>query len=168
MSGDNPISTSDMEDGIEIPVFEAVIRPYRSLGGMGLLIVLGAVGLVSLIASIPFMLLGAWPVAGFFGLDLLGLYIALRINNARARAVEHVIVTRVELLVRRIDPRGRMAEWRANPRWTRLERDIHPEFGVMRLVLVSRGERRDVGATLSTHERADFGNALAAALVRAR
>lgn len=168
MSSDNPVSTLSGLEEAETPVFEAVIRPYHSLSGMGLVIVLGAVCLVSLIASIPFVMMGAWPVAGFFGLDILGLYIAFRINNARARAVEQIIVTRVELLLRRIDPRGRMAEWRANPRWTRLERDVHPEFGVMRLILVSRGERRTVGATLSADERADFGDALAAALVRAR
>lgn len=168
MSADNPVSTSPDEDEAEAPVFEAIIRPYHSLSGRGLVLVLGAVCLVSLVVSIPFMMMGAWPVAGFFGLDLLGLYIALRVNNARARAIEQVIVTRVELLLRRIDPRGRRSEWRANPRWTRLERDIHPEFGVMRLILVSRDERMLVGATLSTDERADFGNALADALVRAR
>jgi len=44
-----------------------------------------------------FLIMGAWPVFGFFGLDALLIYWAFRINYARAAAYEVVTVTPVEL-----------------------------------------------------------------------
>ena len=55
-------------EAAEKPVFDATITPHRSLGQDGFRIVMTLVCLISVAASIPFMVLGAWPVAGFFGL----------------------------------------------------------------------------------------------------
>ena len=41
------------------------------------------VAAASLVASIPFVVLGFWPVAGFYGLDVLLLWLALRASLAR-------------------------------------------------------------------------------------
>ena len=67
---------SEIADASQRPVFDATITPHRSLGQNGFRIVMTLVCLASVISSLPFVLLGAWPVAGFFGLDFLGLYIA--------------------------------------------------------------------------------------------
>ena len=39
---------------------------------------------------------------------------------------------------------GKAAEWTLNPVWTRLDRETHDEFGLLKLFLVSRalGEAR--------------------------
>ena len=68
----------------EAPVFAAVIRPHRSLGANGLRIVMTLFCLATIGASLPFIVAGFWPVGGFFGLDLVALYLAFRINNRRA------------------------------------------------------------------------------------
>ena len=39
-----------------------------------------AIGAVSFVAGVVFLLMGAWPVFGFFGLDVLLLYWAFRLN----------------------------------------------------------------------------------------
>ena len=61
-----------------------------------------------------------------------------------------------------------MTEWRANPLWVRLDRDVHEEFGVQSLHLVSRGERRPIAGFLGPDEKESFSAALQAALVAAR
>ena len=81
--------------------------------------------------------MGAWPVFGFFGLDVLAVYWAFRINFRRARATEEISVTPSELRVRRVSHRGHVAEWVLNPLWVQLDQKIHAEFGIERLYLVS-------------------------------
>ncbi|MBV9079370.1 MAG: DUF2244 domain-containing protein, partial [Methylobacteriaceae bacterium] len=116
-------------------------------------------------AAIRVITLGFWPVTGFLGLDLLGLYVAFRINYRRARAFEEIRLTPGEIQFRKVSHRGETREWRMNPLWTRLVRETHEEFGLQRLALVSRGERVDIARELSPGERAhfadEFGRALA-------
>lgn len=73
-------------DRFEQPVFSAVIRPHRSLSLRGFRILMVLVCLVSVAASLPFLIMGFWPVAGFFGLDFLGLYIAFRVSYRQGEA----------------------------------------------------------------------------------
>ncbi len=153
-----------LADPAERPVFAAVIRPHRSLGPSGFRIVMTLCCLAMVVSSIPFIVLGFWPVGGFFGLDLLALYAAFRINYRRARAFEEVVLTPIELMFRQVTHRGHAREWRLNPLWTKLDREQDDEFGLQKLALISRGERVVIARDLSPPERetlaADFGRAL--------
>lgn len=149
------------------PVFAATITPHRSLTPAGFRLTMTLICLVMVAATVPFMALGAWPVLGFGGLDVLALYIAFKVNFRAGRGVEEVVVTPIELMLRRITP-GTRKEWRFNPLWTRLERKETAEFGVEQLALVSRGQRVTVGAWLSPPERATFAEALSRALAQVR
>ncbi len=80
-----------------------------------------------------FFLLGAWPVVGFLGLDVVLVYWAFRANFRSAAAFEEVIVTPSRLRVRRVGHRGQVSEWTLNPCWTQLVRDAHEEFGLLHL-----------------------------------
>src|SRR5215468_60990 len=123
----------------EPALFSAVVTPHRSLSHAGFLIVMAAVGGVSFVAGTVFLLLGAWPVFGFFGLDVLLVYWAFRANYRAAAAYEEVTVTPTELRVRKVSHRGRVSEWSFNPLWVRLEHDRHDEFGLQGLFLVFSG-----------------------------
>ena len=149
-------------------LFSALLTPHRSLNRTGFLAVMAFVGVVSFAAGLAFLLMGAWPVLGFFGLDLLAIYWAFRINFRRARASEEILVTPSELRVRRISHRGHVMEFVLNPLWVQLDRKIHAEFGIEKLYLVSRGRRIAIASFLGPDEKASFANALAAALQAAR
>ncbi|MGX5735392.1 DUF2244 domain-containing protein [Bosea thiooxidans] len=155
-------------DASQRPVFDATITPHRSLGQNGFRIVMTLVCLASVISSIPFVMLGAWPVAGFFGIDVLALFIAFHVNFRDARAFERIVVTPLEVLLRKVSHHGREAIWRSNPAWTRLERESDEDFGLLGLTLVSRGRSVAVASALSPHERSGFADALGAALASAR
>ena len=86
--------------------------------------------------------MGAWPVFGFFGLDVLVIYWAFRINFRRAKAIEEISVTPSELRVRRVSHRGHVVEWVLNPLWVQLDQKTHAEFGIEKLYLVSQGPPR--------------------------
>jgi uncharacterized membrane protein len=152
----------------EPTLFSAIITPHRSLGGVGFFVLMGVVSVVSFAAGMVFLLMGAWPVFGFFGLDVLLIYWAFRINYRRALAYEEVMLTATELRVRKVSHRGRVAEWTLNPLWVRLDRDTHAEFGIERLFLVSRGRKLPIAGFLSPPEKESFADALGAAIGEAK
>ena len=149
-------------------IFSAVITPHRSLGPTGFAVLMLGVAGVSFVTGIAFVLMGAWPIFGFFGLDVLALYWAFRVNYRSAKAYEEVTVTACELIVRKVSHRGRVRQWTLNPLWVRLERIVHDEFGIERLFLVSHGERLPIAAFLGPNEKAGFAVELTRALSEAR
>jgi uncharacterized membrane protein len=152
----------------EHKIFSAVITPHRSLTPRGFLIFMLCIGGLSFISGMSFLLRGAWPVFGFFGLDVLLVYWAFRANFRAARAYEEVTVTASELTVRKVSHRGGVREWTLNPLWVRLERIVHEEFGIERLSLVSRGQRLTIAGFLGPAEKASFAQALSDALGEAK
>jgi uncharacterized membrane protein len=158
----------DNDPYAEPTIFSARITPHRSLGRLGFLVLMLAFGGVSFIAGMVFLIAGAWPVLGFFGLDVLLLYWAFRVSYRSALAYEEVTVTPSELKVRKVSSRGHVAEWTLNPLWTRLDQQVHAEFGIERLFLVMRGRRLAIANALGPAEKEDFAAALGAALSEAR
>jgi uncharacterized membrane protein len=156
--------TADNDD----PIFSAVITPHRSLGTRGFVVLMGAVAAISFVAGMVFLMAGAWPVFGFFGIDVLLIYWAFRANYRAAAAYEQVTVTASELTVRKVSRRGQAREWSFNPLWVRLDREILDEFGIQRLFVVSRDRRLAIAGFLAPDEKEDFAAALSAALGEAR
>jgi uncharacterized membrane protein len=152
----------------EPELFSALLTPHRSLNRTGFIVVMGFVSAVSFVAGVAFLMMGAWPVLGFFGLDVLAIYWAFKVNFRSARAREEISVTPTELRVRRISHRGQVAEWVLNPLWVRLDQQVHEEYGVERLYLVSKGRHVSIGRFLGPDEKASFAKALNAALLAAR
>src|SRR6266403_3431473 len=152
----------------EPTLFSALLTPHRSLNRTGFLVLMAFLTAVSFAAGVAFLLMGAWPVFGFFGLDVLAIYWAFRINFRRARACEEILVTPSELRVRRVSHRGHVAEWVLNPLWVQIDQKAHAEFGIEKLYLVSRGRRLAIASFLGPDEKASFIKALSTALQTAR
>src|SRR5258708_35984012 len=144
-------------------LFSALLTPHRSLNRTGFLVLMGFIGAVSFAAGIAFLLMGAWPVLGFFGLDVLAIWWAFRINFRHARATEEISVTPSELRVRRVSHRGHVVEWVLNPLWVPLDQKTHAAFGIERLYLVSKGRRVCIARFLGPDEKASFAKALTTA-----
>jgi uncharacterized membrane protein len=163
------IAGNDFDAGVAQPeLFSALLTPHRSLNRTGFLVLMVFISVVSFAAGLAFLLMGAWPVFGFFGLDLLAIYWAFRVNFMRGRASEQIWMTPSELRVRRVSHRGHVVEWVLNPLWVRLDQKTHAEFGIEKLYLVSKGRRVSIAGFLGPDEKASFANALLAALQAAR
>jgi uncharacterized membrane protein len=149
-------------------LFSALLTPHRSLSRTAFLVLMGFVGVISFAAGVAFWLMGAWPVFGFFGLDALAIYWAFKINFRHGKAMEEIRITPSELRLRRVSHRGQAVEFVLNPLWVQLDQEIHDEYGVEKLYLLSRGRRVSVGSFLGPDEKASFAKALNAALQAAR
>ncbi len=167
MTADNTIS-GEHPGELEPTIFSATITPHRSLGQTGFVVLMIVFGGVSFCTGIAFLLMGAWPVFGFFGLDVLLLYGAIRLNNRHAAAYEEVKVTPSALTVRKVSHRGKSREWVLNPLWVRLDRETIEEFGIARLFLVMRDKQLTIASFLGPDEKESFAKALGNALNEAR
>jgi uncharacterized membrane protein len=152
----------------EAPILALRLTPHRSLDPAAVRVLMAATFAASAIVSLPFYLVGAWPIVGFLGLDVALLYFAFRANFRAARAYEDFHLTYLELLFARANARGARREWRFNPAWVRLERVDHVEFGPQKLSLVSRGRRWEVARFLGPDQKAEFAATFAAGLAQAR
>jgi uncharacterized membrane protein len=150
------------------PLFSTRLHPHRSLTQRNFLVLMMAFSGCAFFSSLPFVIVGAWPVAGFMGLDVLIFYLAFRANFRAAGAYEDVRVTPVELLIAKVSARGARREWRFNPSWVRLEREELEEFGTQKLAVISRGRRLEIASFLGPDAKADLADGLNRALAQAR
>ncbi|MFD2238734.1 DUF2244 domain-containing protein [Aureimonas populi] len=152
----------------DAPIFSALLTPYRSLGRKGFNRLMIGLGLVSAALGAGFVAKGAWPVIGFFGLDVLILWLAFRASYRSGRAREEVSVTRTELLIRKVSPAGKVQEARYNPFWTRFLVSRHEEIGVTGMAVTGKGRTTEIGAFLNPADRESFAVAFGRALSTAR
>lgn len=168
MSTGNEIERGQSDSEPEPRIFSARLTPHRSLNRTGFLAVMLFLSAVSFVTGLMFLMMGAWPVFGFFGLDVLVIWWAFKVNFRAARASEEIVVTPSELRVRRVSHRGQVAEWTFNPLWVRLDQEVDEDFGIEHLYLISRGRRLLIAGFLGPEEKASFYNGLVEALNAAR
>lgn len=149
-------------------IFAATLRPHRSLSRGGFLFLMAVIGGLWFLTGLYFVSLGAWPVIGFVGLDVLAIWIAFKLNYRAGRAYEEVEVSRSAAVIRKVDPSGRAQELRFSPLWARLELQEIEDEGVARIIVRTRGERVTIGTFLNPEDRTSFARAFGAALAAAR
>ena len=150
------------------PFFKALLLPHRSLGRTGFMVLMGALTFGWIFTGVIFLSHGAWPIFGFFGLDVIGLYIAFRVNYRAARAREEVSVSRTSLDIRKTAPSGKSEQYHFNPFWARFAVSRHNEIGITDMAVVSREKSVPIGSFLNPDDRESFATAFSRALATAR
>jgi uncharacterized membrane protein len=134
-------------------VFDARLTPHRSLPERGFVILMAAICVVSFTAGLVFFLVGAWPVIGFLGLDVVLIYVAFRVNYRRGTMYETLRLTPGSLTIDRVNHWGERRQWRFQPHWLQVLIDDPPRHD-SQLVLRSHGESLAIGGFLTDEERA--------------
>ena len=147
--------------------FRAVLTPYRSLGPTGFIVLMVALGAVSFITGIAFLMIGAWPVLGFFGLDVTLVYVAFKLNYRSGRLYETLDLTPSQLTWTRVHPSGRREQFDCNPYWARVALREWPD-GRTDLRLIAQGRELIFGRFLNDDERRELATAIKGALIDAR
>ena len=152
-------------DGRNTNTWCATLTPHRSLGRGGFWTVMALVVTINVVVGVVFAAMGAWPVAGFAGLDVLLIWLAFRINFADARQAERIHISDHDVTWERYDRRGRRETRNMVRRWTRVELAFDAERELVgALHLVSGPNRIEIGHFLSQDERKSLAAALKAAL----
>jgi len=147
--------------------FERVLLPYRSLPPRGFNLLMLVLGAISLAVGVTFVSMGAWPVCGFFGLDVLLVYVAFRLSYRSARQRETLRLADEEFTVERVGIRGDRRFWRFQPFWLRVVYEERPDES-NRLSLTSHGQSLAIGAFLPPPMRREVAGSVRDALARWR
>ena len=110
-----------------------------------------------------FWWLGAWPIAGFNGVEITAALLLLRHNVRAARANEVILLSPATLRVVRTAADGTRTEQELPPAWLRVDLQDRPGR-VPGLFLAAHGTRVEVGASLGEPEKLDLARALREAL----
>ena len=146
-------------------VWQATLTPHRSLNREGFYVLMGLVILVNLVVAGMFVALGAWPIAGFAGLDVLLVWWAFKVNFADARKLERISITEHELVLDRLSEKHLPEQQRFVRRWVKVELEEDRERELIgRLLLISGRTRVAVGEFLAPEERRTLAQALKSAL----
>jgi uncharacterized membrane protein len=146
----------------EAPIFQATVRPHRSLTRRGVFIVIGCMLAASLTVTSLMALLGAWPVVGFNGADIALAIFLFWLNIRAARAVEIISLHASTLKISRTDVHGRQETLSLAPYWLNIV--LEERTGtVPKLLLSSHGAQTEIARQLGDAEKRD----LAASLTRA-
>ncbi len=165
-----PIATAaDTAGGNQsLPATQFVLHHHRSLSPRGFLMLMAALSFVSFVTGVAFCMIGAWPVMGFFGLDVALVYFAFRLNYKSGRAYEIVDLSPELLTLTRVRPGGEKQAYEMNPYWARVSLTTDRPDGRTSLRIVAQGRELLLGHFLTDEERRDFAQALAGALNTAR
>lgn len=159
---------TERQEPADVRIFATRLIPHRSMSPRAANWLIIVFGCVSAAVSLPFYWLGAWPVIGFLGFDVLVLFVAFKVSFRSAEAYETLLVTPLVLEFVKVSPYGARQVWRFNPVWVRIEEQADDELGTERVALVSRGDSVEVGGFLGPEQKAALARDLSAALSKAR
>ena len=143
----------------KIPILNIILYPHRSLSPKGFLILMLCIIFVSFSIGAFFMLKGAWPVFGLFGLDVLLIYIAFKVNYHNAKRYEKIRLWENSLIIKKKSDNGKSNTWKFNPYWVRLEMK-KSQSRSSDLNLSSHGKTISIGSFLSNQEKEEVANTL--------
>ena len=146
---------------------DAVLEPSRSLTPRGFSRVMLVLGGMSFLSSLLFLSIGAWPVMGFMGLEMLLLWLVFRFSFRAQTARTYVRVTAEAVDVRKIDGWGRERRARLAAHFARVEFD-RAAHGSNALRVATSNRAYPVGEFLTPRERESFARRLAQAISDAR
>eukprot|EP01037_Dinobryon_pediforme_P008174 gene8174-8258_t len=161
-------ANNEPHHGVHASLFQQRLNPHRSLNRRQFRVLMVVFALLTSSITIPFFMIGAWPVIGFLGLDILLVYLAFRASFRSARAYEEISLNVLELHVARVSARGERRDWRFNPRWVRLNVEEDEDFGILRLSLQFSGQSLEIGRFLAPIERENFVKSFRNALYKAQ
>lgn len=152
----------------QTPLFAALLTPHRSLSPQGIRWTIAITCVFASIPGIAFFAMGAWPVVGLLGLDVLALYWALTASLKDKDAFEEITLWPDALDIRHVSAKGEEKSISFNPFYVRLSIVRDGENRVIALKLATREKQTEIGRFLTPHDKDQFAAAFADALYRAR
>lgn len=132
--------------------YSITARPNNSLSPMATLCVFSIISLITLIFSLGFVLIGAWPVLPFAGTELLALGLGFYHIWRHTGDFERLTMDDDKVIVETHEP-GRDKRVELSGYWARVVLDCMPDGYCRRLALRSHGREVEFGRHMTSEER---------------
>jgi uncharacterized membrane protein len=141
--------------------------PYRSLSLRGFRIFMAVLASLMSIIATGFFLLGAWPVIGFLGAEILIVWFAFKMNYRAGQLVEKVEITPSYVQITRTNWRGNETQICLDSPWVRAEL-LEEQEHRPKLFLCAHAQQMEIGSFMPPVEKNALAKALNDALMRVR
>ncbi len=131
---------------------DVTVLPYRSLSKKGFRTLMLIVSAIFFVIGVFFWYIGAWPVFGFLGLDVLLLYYAFKINYKSGEITESLKLIKENLQITRNFPSGTEQKWNLEPYWTKVEIS-NPRINQYNLIVKSKEKVVMIGSFLNYYDK---------------
>ncbi|GAC1331671.1 MAG: hypothetical protein NVS9B2_04890 [Steroidobacteraceae bacterium] len=129
------------------------LAPNCSLKPAGAVLFFASTCLFSLGFALFFVSQGCWPVLPFWGLEMLGLGVALWLSMRRRQCWQTVLITDSQISLVTHSPQGAQKQELAR-HWAKVRLRSPPRrHGLSRLTIESRGRAYEVGSFLTEEDR---------------
>lgn len=154
-----------MSEGKTTSRWSVTLTPHRSLSREGFVALMSLFAGINIVGGMLFFVVGAWPIAGFMGLDVLLLWWALRVNFEDAQRAERIEILDDLVTLQRMSAQGARETLEFNRRWLKVDLEFDEAREIVgRLLLSYRGALTEVGSFLGADERTSLSKALRQAL----
>ncbi len=141
-------------------ILNIVLNPNRSLTKSTFYLIIILLLIISISVGFFFYTLGAWPVIGFFGIDILFFTLIFYFHNKSLKISERIILTKNEMIIEKIKPFGKNLIVKfAPPNWINItiKKSI---YNKSRLIIHSHGSAIFVGDFLTKVEKIQLADSL--------
>ena len=144
-------------------LFEVYLSPSVATRILAIRWILMSFGGICVLVGVIFAVIGAQPVLGFMGFEIILLFAAYRFCVRNTRMSEQLKLSNRHLIFRCIDRDGNISITNFEPRWLNVE--LYKVKGISsHIILTSKGRVRKVGAFLSPKEQLKLLHTLEQAL----
>lgn len=147
------------------PDFELNLKlfPQRSLKPEHFSKMLLVLIVICTLASIRFIIVGAWPVVLFLGADVVALWFAFFLSYRRGRIFETVQLSKTDLIITKSDANGQVTSTRFEPYWAHVS--LSTIGADKNILIISHHDKRvEIGDFLVPHERRQLAEKISDAL----
>ena len=134
-------------------IFDAILKPYASLSSYGFLTFMLTLIIISCSIGIVFSILGAWPVLGFFGLEIFIIYQAFKYNYRDSKRIENITLTGNDIVIERVSHKGESRIFRLQTYWMKVDYRLSKTTRCGELILRSHGKAIEIGRFLTPREK---------------
>ena len=146
---------------IEPEIWSVTLRPNSSLTREGFIAIMAILVCLNLSAGIMFLSIGAWPIMGFMGLDVLLVWWAFRRNFSYAKRSEHISIAGDVVKLQRFPVAGPIVLLEFNRRWLKVELEFDTAREIVgRLFFAYRGKLIEFGSFLGSDDRQSLAKLL--------
>ena len=108
----------------ESPVYlDAELTPNQSLSRSAFYVVMAIVVGINVMSAISFLAVGAFPIVGFLGLDILAVWLAFKMCFRQQKQKTRVRITADVLRVDHVNPKGERSNVQLPTAFARIELD---------------------------------------------
>ena len=133
-------------------LYSITLKPYRSLSKIGFILLMVVLCTFCFVTGIMFIKIGAWPVFGFFGLDVFLVYVFFKLSFKSGEEFEVINLTKKKLIIKKYKEKKIIKTYILDANWVKIQIQ-NPLEHSSKLQISSKNKSIIIGSFLRLDEK---------------